>query len=101
MLIINSPMLFTAVWALIKPLLDEATVKKISIIGSSFKKDLLEVIDEQNIPVAYGGSCSCTGGCENSDLGPWNDGSVDGFPQKRYERIAIEFETGQSANFKF
>jgi hypothetical protein len=76
MFIINAPTLFTAVWAIIKGMLDENTVAKISLLGSSYKKELLEVIDAQNLPVAYGGTCELP----FSDYGPWNDGSLKGYP---------------------
>ena len=73
MFIINAPMLFSSVWSLIKPFLDEVTVKKIHILGSSYKKALLEYIDEENLPARLGGKCKCpgTGGCESADPGPW------------------------------
>jgi len=38
MFIINAPMLFTGVWAIIKPWIDEKTRAKISIIGGGFAK---------------------------------------------------------------
>lgn len=71
MFIINAPMLFTATWVVIKQMLDERTVKKISIIGSSYKSQLLEYIDEENLPDFLGGTCKCKGGCSNIDIGPW------------------------------
>jgi hypothetical protein len=45
MYIVNAPMLFTGVWAVVKGFLDERTRNKIHIKGSSFQKDLLEQID--------------------------------------------------------
>lgn len=80
--VINAPMLFTAVWSVIKGWLDEATVKKIHILGSSYKDKLLEWVDPENLPVQYGGTCTCDclGGCGNADVGPWNDGTVEGYP---------------------
>ncbi|KAI9219400.1 CRAL-TRIO domain-containing protein [Blastocladiella britannica] len=72
MFIINAPMLFSSVWSLIKPFLDEATVKKIHILGYSYKKSLLEYIDEDKLPARLGGKCKCDGGCEASDVGPWH-----------------------------
>ncbi|KAI8899821.1 CRAL-TRIO domain-containing protein [Globomyces pollinis-pini] len=85
MFLINCPTLFTAVWAVIKSFLDETTVAKISILGSNYKKQLLEHIAEENLPASLGGKCECPGGCENSDIGPWNDGTVAGYPDKLYE----------------
>ncbi|ORZ29452.1 CRAL-TRIO domain-containing protein [Catenaria anguillulae PL171] len=71
MFIINAPMLFSSVWSLIKPFLDEVTVKKIHILGSSYKKSLLEYIDEDSLPERLGGKCKCPQGCDVMDLGPW------------------------------
>ena len=82
MYIINAPMLFTAVWSMVKPLLDEVTVKKISILGYSYTAALLETIDEDVLPDFLGGKDTCPG-----DYGPWNDGSVSGYPQEEYERV--------------
>jgi hypothetical protein len=75
MFIVNAPMLFTGVWAIVKGFLDEKTRNKIKIVGSGFKKDLLEVIEPENLPDFLGGTCTCPeyGGCMHSNLGPWND----------------------------
>ncbi|KAJ9111759.1 hypothetical protein QFC22_006418 [Naganishia vaughanmartiniae] len=70
--IINAPYLFSTVWSLIKPWLDEVTVSKISILGKNYKQELLKQIPEENLPVDFGGKCSCPGGCSLSDAGPWN-----------------------------
>lgn len=73
--VINAPMMFTAVWAVVKGMIDEKTRKKIQIVGGSFKKTLLEHIDDENIPSFLGGKCECKehGGCMVSNIGPWND----------------------------
>ncbi|KAF9040709.1 CRAL-TRIO domain-containing protein [Panaeolus papilionaceus] len=70
--IINAPWAFTTVWAVIKPWLDEVTVKKIEILGSGYKDTLLKQIPAQNLPKEFGGLCECAGGCSLSDAGPWN-----------------------------
>lgn len=70
--IINAPWAFGAVWSLIKPWLDEATVAKIDILGSGYKDKLLEQIPRENLPKEFGGLCDCPGGCSLSDAGPWN-----------------------------
>jgi hypothetical protein len=80
MFIINAPFLFKGIWSMIKPMLDENTVSKISVLGSNYEADLLEVIDKNNLPSSYGGTCKCEGGCNSSDTGPWNDKSVPGYP---------------------
>jgi len=72
--IINAPWAFTAVWAVIKPWLDEVTVSKIQILGSGYKPELLKQIPAENLPTDFGGTCSCAGGCSLSDVGPWNLG---------------------------
>lgn len=87
MYIINAPMLFTTVWAVVKGFLDEVTVSKISILGSNYKKQLLETIDEASLPKMFGGSCDCPGGCDQADVGPWNDGTVEGYPQEEMEKV--------------
>ncbi|KIY52580.1 hypothetical protein FISHEDRAFT_35007 [Fistulina hepatica ATCC 64428] len=69
--IINAPWAFSAVWRIIKPWLDEVTVAKIDIIGSDYKDKLLQQIEAENLPVEFGGTCCCPGGCSLSDAGPW------------------------------
>ncbi|KAJ3036030.1 cytosolic factor, phosphatidylinositol/phosphatidylcholine transfer protein [Rhizophlyctis rosea] len=87
MYIINAPMLFTTCWGLVKPLLDEVTVSKINILGGSYKSKLLETIDEGCLPKFLGGSCECPGGCDVADVGPWNDGTVEGYPIEEFEKF--------------
>ncbi|KAJ9091155.1 hypothetical protein QFC20_007713 [Naganishia adeliensis] len=70
--IINAPYLFSTVWSLIKPWLDEVTVSKISILGKNYQSELLKQIPAENLPTDFGGKCACTGGCSLSDAGPWN-----------------------------
>jgi len=72
--IINAPWAFTAIWAAIKPWLDEVTVKKVHILGgpSAYKPELLSQIDKECLPKEFGGECQCVGGCSLSDVGPWN-----------------------------
>jgi len=69
--IINAPWAFSTVWSFIKPWLDEVTVAKIDILGSSYKEKLLAQISADNLPKELGGSCSCEGGCSLRDAGPW------------------------------
>lgn len=73
MFIINAPMLFSGVWAIVKPWLDDKTKAKIKILGSGYKKALLEYIDEENLPEFLGGKSKCD---LSENIGPWNpDGS--------------------------
>eukprot|EP00744_Colponema_vietnamica_P001094 GILI01001849.1.p1 GENE.GILI01001849.1~~GILI01001849.1.p1 ORF type:complete len:305 (+),score=85.90 GILI01001849.1:103-1017(+) len=76
MFIVNAPMLFSGIWNLIKPMLDEKTRNKITIVGSGYKDKLLALVDAENLPDFLGGTCTCEGGCMMRDVGPWNDPSV-------------------------
>lgn len=44
-----------AIYGMIKPFLHPRTVAKFNFYGSDFKERLLEDIDEDNLPVEYGG----------------------------------------------
>jgi hypothetical protein len=70
---IQAPYLFSTVWSLIKPWLDEATVRKIHILGRNYKSELQQYIAPENLPVDLGGKCRCErdGGCSLSNAGPW------------------------------
>lgn len=46
MLVINAPMTFTAIWAIIKGWLDEKTRRKISIFGGGYMKELLKFVND-------------------------------------------------------
>ena len=69
--IINAPWAFSAVWTIIKPWLDEVTVKKISILGAGYREELIKQIPIENLPKQFGGLCECPGSCSMSDAGPW------------------------------
>lgn len=56
LLVINAPIYFTAIWAIVKPWLDPATLQKIRIFGGNFLGGLREVIADEYIPTEYGGS---------------------------------------------
>ena len=75
MFIVNAPMLFTGVWAVVKGFLDERTRQKIKILGGKYQKELLELVEAENLPDFLGGTCTCKefGGCMYSNAGPWND----------------------------
>jgi len=87
MFIVNAPMLFSSVWSLIKPFLDENTVKKIHILGSSYKTKLFEYVDPENCPeVLQGKSPVPSDGFPSSDVGPWNNINQDELDKEREQR---------------
>ena len=71
--IINAPWGFSGVFSVVKRFLDPVTVNKIHILGSGYEKELLAQIPAENLPKEFGGTCSCPGGCQLSDAGPWED----------------------------
>jgi hypothetical protein len=70
-------MIFTGVWAIVKGFIDEKTRKKITIHGSKFHKEILDLVDPAVLPDFLGGTCTCAnvGGCLKTSYapGPWND----------------------------
>jgi hypothetical protein len=56
--IINSPMLFTTFYSVVKLFLDSRTKAALKVLGSKYQKDLLEVIPAHHLPVQYGGQCT-------------------------------------------
>ena len=64
MIFVNVPGFFSMGFAMIKPFLDERTVRKIEIMSSRdvWKPRLLELVGEANLPVEYGGSLVVPGG---------------------------------------
>ena len=71
--IVNAPWGFSTVFGVVKGFLDPVTVSKIHVLGSGYQKELLAQVPAENLPSALGGKCSCPGGCEYSDAGPWQD----------------------------
>lgn len=71
MFIINAPFLFSGVWMILKPFLDEKTTNKIKITGSSYKKELLNYVDAENLPSFLDGGKSDSAALIHN-VGPWN-----------------------------
>ena len=76
LLIVDSPWVFSGVYAVVKGFLDPKTRKKIQIVGSKYQKQLLELVDEDKLPKFLGGACECPEGCLKSDVGPWKQYKV-------------------------
>ena len=75
MTIINVGFLFRAIWSMVKGFIDPKTQSKISLLKTSYKEELLKLIDEDKLPSFLGGKCTCDNfvyGCLGSDIGPWN-----------------------------
>lgn len=68
MFIINTGFTFKALWSIAKPFLDKKTKEKISILGSDYKKELNEWIDDDQLPDFLGGTCTKPFG---QAFGPW------------------------------
>lgn len=71
--LINAPWGFSSVFSVVKGFLDPVTVQKIHVLGSHYQAELLSQVPKENLPKEFGGSCSCPGGCQFSDMGPWQD----------------------------
>ncbi|KAK8700078.1 hypothetical protein V6N13_018482 [Hibiscus sabdariffa] len=78
MFIINAGSGFRILWGTVKSFLDPKTTAKIHVLGNKYQSKLLEVIDANELPEFFGGSCTCAnkGGCMLSDKGPWNDPEI-------------------------
>ncbi|OJJ51444.1 hypothetical protein ASPZODRAFT_56802 [Penicilliopsis zonata CBS 506.65] len=71
--LINAPWGFSSAFNAVKSFLDPVTVEKIHILGSGYQKELLAQVPADSLPVEFGGTCQCEGGCELSDMGPWQE----------------------------
>lgn len=71
--LINAPWGFSSVFSVVKGFLDPVTVQKIHVLGSNYQKELLAQVPAENLPVEFGGTCQCPGGCALSDMGPWQE----------------------------
>ncbi|XP_062218738.1 phosphatidylinositol/phosphatidylcholine transfer protein SFH6-like isoform X2 [Phragmites australis] len=76
--IINAGKGFKILWGTIKSFLDPETASKIHVLGSKYQNELLEIIDDSELPDFLGGKCRCEeyGGCPKSDKGPWKDPEI-------------------------
>lgn len=74
MIVVNAGLLFKAAWSVCKAFVDEKTRKKVTTVGSDYKKKLLEHVDPANLPAFLGGECTCQPyGCLFSSAGPWGE----------------------------
>lgn len=95
--LINAPWGFSSVFNVVKGFLDPVTVNKIHVLGSGYKKDLLAQVPVENLPEEFGGTCNCEGGCELSDMGPWQEPEWTKPPKWATKGEAKEEETKEEA----
>jgi len=57
--LINCPLVFRMLWAVIKPWLHPLTAARINILGDDYMPTLLEFIDADQLPRYFGGNCQC------------------------------------------
>lgn len=99
MLVINAPGFFTAIWALIKALLDERTVRKVEILGgpSAWQPRLFELCGGANrVPTEYGGTLVVPGG-----LFPRSRTRVSTVAAGKLLRVAVAARAGETVQFKW
>jgi hypothetical protein len=78
--IINAPTSFTAIWSVIRPWLAPRTLDKITILGANQpdqQTTLLDLIPPENLPVALGGTCTCTDATDATSAGCRGDSDDD------------------------
>lgn len=55
-IIINAPSIFGVIWSIVSPLLDPNVREKITVLRGNYEATLRELVDEDQLPVAYGGT---------------------------------------------
>ena len=72
--VLNTPMFFENIWeSQLSTCIDADTLNKIFISSTDTHDDLLEEVDEYELPELYGGVCSCKAQCIYSEKGPWTE----------------------------
>ncbi|KAL4515438.1 hypothetical protein Ndes2437B_g06878 [Nannochloris sp. 'desiccata'] len=76
--VVNTPSFFATAWKMVKPMLDPRTAQKIQVLSSvsHAHSALLELMEDEVIPVAYGGKNPITG-YEIGFCGGWYEGEVE------------------------
>ena len=98
MYFINVPSFFSVGFAMIKPFLDERTVKKIEIYSSPSEwiPKLIEHIGEDNLPEEYGGKLKIPNG-----LYPKSRTQLTHVPSGKLFTEIVEVKKGQEIQFKW
>ncbi|PSS04056.1 Phosphatidylinositol/phosphatidylcholine transfer protein [Actinidia chinensis var. chinensis] len=100
--IVNAGPGFRVLWKAIKVYLEPHTLAKIQVLGSNYTSNLLEVIDQSNLPTFLGGTCTCSdsGGCMLSDNGPWNDPEITEILLAQADTTEDSYDDGRSIDFE-
>jgi hypothetical protein len=69
MLVINTPLVFRAVWAACQPLLQDRTRNKIHMLGPDYQEELKKFVPEEHLPIMYGGKVPLDP--QYRSAGPW------------------------------
>jgi hypothetical protein len=56
MYIVNTPSLFTTLFAMLKPFVDPVTLSKIEVMGGSYADSFAKLMDTSQIPPCLGGT---------------------------------------------
>ena len=98
MVFINVPSFFSIGFALIKPFLDERTVRKIDILSGpgEWKPRLVELCGAENLPVEYGGQLVIKGG-----LYPLSRTKAVTLPTGKVLNVVAEAKAGDSICFRW
>uniref|UniRef100_A0A914DU11 CRAL-TRIO domain-containing protein n=1 Tax=Acrobeloides nanus TaxID=290746 RepID=A0A914DU11_9BILA len=68
LIVINSPMMMSTVYQMIKPALSEQTRDKVRFVGKDYKATLIEDLGEENIYEKWGGTIKPKNGCTTGTL---------------------------------
>ncbi|GLI68592.1 hypothetical protein VaNZ11_013062 [Volvox africanus] len=78
MFIINTPTVFRVIWAVVNPLLEERTRRKIVILGSDFLPTIKQLVPLEKLPTFLGGSSKVPDGLVS--IGPWTEVQLPSSP---------------------
>jgi hypothetical protein len=82
LLFINSPWYFSAIFDMLKPIIDPYVTQRISILGTNYLPQLLDYVDKDNIPEEMGGDLRNVPWC-----GPW--GEESGCSEEQIARLML------------
>lgn len=96
-IVVNAPMIFPIIFALIKPFLSQATKDKVKVLGSDWKESLLKYIDKDSLPEYYGGTCKEENGSPKCEQYICYGGEV---PKSHYVTENVNFDSFETITVK-